>query len=196
MADTQQNERDISGAEEKNDITPAELTGEPLESDADTSRREVEEARAAAAGFKDQLLRKAAEFENYRRRTEADFANIIKNANENLMLSLIPVLDDFERSLKAGKESTDYDGFYKGVSLIQGKLTKILEAQGLTPFESAGKPFDVDLHDALLQVPRNDVPAHTVIEEVERGYMLHKKVLRHAKVVVSTTPPEDTDGKA
>jgi molecular chaperone GrpE len=71
-----------------------------------------------------------------------------------------------------------------------------LESQGLAPFDSAGKPFDVELHDALLQIPRADLPPHTVVEEVERGYMLNNKVLRHAKVIVSTTPPEVANGEA
>jgi molecular chaperone GrpE len=189
-------DQDDSAASEKADAQSPEVDGEATEGESDKLRRELQEARKAADTYKDQLLRKAAEFENYRRRTESDFASIIRNANENLMLALVPVLDDFERSLKAGKETADYDGFYKGVTMIQGKLSKILEAQGLESFDSVGKPFDVDLHDALLMVPREDVPAHTVVEEVERGYMVNKKVLRHAKVIVSTEPPEDADAEA
>jgi molecular chaperone GrpE len=74
------------------------------------------------------------------------------------------------------------------VELIYNKMVKILEKQGLVPFESLGKPFDVEYHDALMQIPREDVPPSTVVEEVERGYMFNDKVLRHAKVVVSMTP--------
>ena len=148
-------------------------------------RLKLAEAEKAAESFKDQLLRKAAEFENYKRRSEADYVSIIKSANEGLLSALIPILDDFARSLKSGKDMKDYDAFYRGVELIYNKFSKILEAQGLAPFESSGKPFDVEYHDALLQVPRGDVPPHTVIEEVERGYKLNDKVLRHAKVIVS-----------
>lgn len=148
----------------------------------------LEEAQKAAETYRDQLLRKAAEFENYKRRTEADVANVIRNANEALIFSLLPILDDFDRSLKHGKDHGDYDAFYRGVELIQSKLQKILDAEGLTPFESVGKPFDVAYHDALLQVPRPDVPPHSVVEEVERGYLLNDKVLRHARVIVSAEP--------
>jgi molecular chaperone GrpE len=196
MAEDQSFEQDISPADQKNETPPPESEERAADSELDKLRSALDEARSSANSFRDQLLRKAAEFENYRRRTEADISSIIKNANEGLILSLVPVLDDFERSLKAGKESTDYDGLYKGVALIHGKLTKILESQGLAPFDSLGKPFDVELHDALLQMPRPDLPPHTVVEEVERGYMLNNKVLRHAKVIVSTTPPEDANGEA
>jgi molecular chaperone GrpE len=160
----------------------------------DLLTQKVEELQKVADSFKDQFLRKAAEFENYKRRTEADLGNLIKNANEGLIISLLPILNDFVRSLKAGAENKDYDAFYKGVELIHNKFSKILEMQGLAPFESVGKPFDVEYHDALLQMPKEGVPPHTVIEEVERGYKLNDKVLRHAKVIVSaaSAPTEES----
>jgi molecular chaperone GrpE len=165
---------------------------EAAPSEIDLLRKTLEEAQSNAASLKDQLLRKAAEFENYKRRTEADFVNLIKTANETLLVSLIPILNDFVRSLKHGSEIKDYEAFYKGVELIYNKLSKALEAQGLVPFESTGKPFDVDYHDALLQIPRDDVPPHTVVEEVEQGYKLNNKVIRHAKVIVSSAPETTT----
>jgi molecular chaperone GrpE len=151
-------------------------------------QQKLEEAKATAEMCKDQLLRKAAEFENYKRRVEIDQVNFVKTANESLIGLLLPVLDDLTRSLKLGKEQKTYDAFYKGVELIQNKFMQVLENQGLSVFDSLGKPFDVDLHDALLQVPREDVPPSTVVEEVERGYKLYDRVLRHAKVVVSAEP--------
>ncbi|MBX2992565.1 MAG: nucleotide exchange factor GrpE [Bacteroidetes bacterium] len=159
--------------------------GTPHPSELDQLKLKIEELQAQVDSFKDQLLRKAAEFENYKRRTEADSINLIKNANEGLIVSLLPILNDFMRSLKAGAENRDYDAFYKGVELIHNKFSKILELQGLVPFDSVGKPFDVEYHDALLQMPKEGVPPHTVIEEVERGYKLNERVLRHAKVIVS-----------
>jgi molecular chaperone GrpE len=156
-------------------------------------RRRLEEAQKSADSYKDQLLRKAAEFENFKRRVDNDFTNLVKNANEGLIISLLPILNDFVRSLRHGKDLKDYDAFYKGIEMIYGKLTKALESQGLVPFESVGKPFDVDFHDALLQIPRDDVPPHTVIEEVERGYLLNDRVLRHAKVVVSAPAEAPVD---
>ena len=146
----------------------------------------LEEARKAADGYKDQLLRKAAEFENFKRRTEAEYLSLIRSANEGVLVSLIPVVEDIARSLRSVPEEESTTSFVKGVELIEQKLIKVLEQHGLRPFESFGKPFDVNYHDALLQVPRDDVPPGTVVEEVERGYMLLDKVLRHAKVVVSS----------
>jgi molecular chaperone GrpE len=151
-------------------------------------RTQLAEVQKTADTLKDQLLRKAADFENFRKRAEAEFAAVIRNANESLLLALIPTLDDFLRSLKSGKDQKDYDAFYRGVELICSKFSRTLENEGLVPFESVGKPFDVRFHDALLQIPRRDVPPHTVVEEVERGFMLNDRVLRHAKVVVSSAP--------
>ncbi len=159
----------------------------------DNLRTKIEELQKLADSNKDSFLRKAAEFENYKRRTEAEFGNIIRNATEGLILALLPILNDFVRSLKAGSEKKDYDSFYKGIELIYDKFSKILQMQGLASFDSVGKPFDVQYHDALLQMPKEDVQPNTVIEEVERGYTLNDKVLKHAKVIVSTSPSDDNE---
>jgi len=149
------------------------------------------ELEKQCAQLKDQLLRKAAEFDNYKRRTENDFASLTKFAAENIITQLVPVLDDFFRSLKSIKEKSETDSFYKGIELIYSKFLKVLEAQGLKAMEVVGKEFSVDVHDALMQIPRADVPPHTVLEEVEKGYLLFDKVIRHAKVVVSAAPTEE-----
>lgn len=146
----------------------------------------IAELEKQAAQLKDQLLRKAAEFDNYKRRTENDFASLARFAGENIIVQLLPVLDDFNRSLKSIKEKSESDSFTKGIELIYSKFLKVLEGQGLKTMEVVGKEFNVDFHDALMQMPRADVPPHTVLEEVEKGYLLFDKVIRHAKVVVST----------
>jgi molecular chaperone GrpE len=151
-------------------------------------KRKLEAVQKQSDTYKDQLLRKAAEFDNYKKRSEADYVNMVKIANEALLNSLIPILEDFTRSLKAGRETKDQESFYKGIELIYNKFTKALESHGLIAFDSVGKPFDVDYHDALLQVQRQDVPPHTVVEEIERGYKLFDKIIRHAKVIVSAEP--------
>ncbi|HLP17970.1 MAG TPA: nucleotide exchange factor GrpE [Bacteroidota bacterium] len=145
------------------------------------------------AQLKDQVLRKAAEFDNYKRRTENDFLTFTKYASENVIVQLLPVLDDFHRSLKTGKPQSGDDSFYKGIEMIAAKFLKVLQAQGLKPMDVIGKEFSVDFHDALLQVPRSDVPPHTIVEEVEKGYLLHDKVIRHAKVIVASEAPNETD---
>lgn len=160
----------------------------------ETEQEKREEAQKQAEYYKDLFLRKAAEFENFKRRSEAESVSIVKFANEDLLLAILPVIDDLERSLKQGKDRGESGAFYKGVELIHQKMLKILEGQGVKPFETVGKEFNVEFHDALLQVPKDGVPPHTVIEEVEKGYLYHEKVLRHAKVIVSSAPVEADSG--
>lgn len=138
--------------------------------------------------YKDLLLRKAAEFENYKKRVEHESASIVKFATEELILEFLPIVDDLERSLKLSKDRKDFESFYKGVELIYQKMLKVLADQGIKSMETVGKEFNVNYHDALMQIPREDVPPHTILEEVEKGYTLHDKVIRHAKVIVSTAP--------
>ena len=168
--------------------TGAEAAASPQ----DQLRRELEEAGKSAQSYKDQFLRKAAEFENYKRRSEAEYLNLVRSANESLITALLPIVEDLTRSLKAGSSRVDGEAFYRGVELIYQKLMKVLEAQGLAPFDSHGMPFDVDYHDALLQVARDDVPPGTVVEEIARGYKLNDKVLRHAKVIVSAAAQKES----
>jgi molecular chaperone GrpE len=148
--------------------------------------------------LRDQLLRKAAEFENYKRRSEGEFLALTKTANEGMLLSLLPVLDDLNRSLASGRDPQSHEAFFAGVEMIRAKFLKILEKHGVVPFPSTGKPFDVGFHDALMQLPREDVAPGTVIQEVDPGYLLHDKVLRHAKVIVSAQPTasEGANGEA
>ncbi|MFA6469291.1 MAG: nucleotide exchange factor GrpE [Bacteroidota bacterium] len=154
-------------------------------------RTELDIANESIASLKDQLLRKAAEFENYKRRTELNSLNVAKYASENVILSLLPIIDDLSRSLKSAKEKSEEDPFLKGIELIFNKVNKILESQGVKVIESVGKEFNVDFHDVMMQIPRADVAPHTIIEEIEKGYLLYDKVIRHAKVVVATSPIEE-----
>jgi molecular chaperone GrpE len=172
--------------------TPEETNAEPtgLEAQVKELQQKLEAAQKLADTYKDQLLRKAAEFDNYKKRSEADYAMTVKYASEALISSLIPILDDFSRSLKSGREVKEHESFFKGVELIYNKFVKLLESHGLVPFDSVGKPFDVNYHDALLQIPQSDIPPHTVVEEIERGYKLFDKIIRHAKVIVSTENPD------
>lgn len=153
----------------------------------------VTELEKQAASLKDQLLRKAAEFDNYKRRTEGEFAALSRFAAENLITQLLPVLDDLQRTVRSAKENPGSDALLKGAELVLAKFLKTLEGQGLKALDAAGKEFNVDYHDALMQVPRADVPPHTIVEEVEKGYQLFDKVIRHAKVIVAA--PADGEGK-
>ena len=155
----------------------------------------LEQADQQVAHYKDLFLRKAAEFDNFKRRMESETSAIIKFANEDLLLAILPVIDDLERSLKNTTDEGRNNPFYQGVELIYQKMLKVLETQGVKPFETVGKEFDVHYHDALLQVPKERIPPHTILEEVEKGYLYNDKVLRHAKVIVSAgaDPAQEVD---
>jgi molecular chaperone GrpE len=144
----------------------------------------LQKSKSENEALKERLLRIAAEFDNTKKRTEREIAQIILTANKRLILDLLPVVDDLERSLKISADQ-DPESFRQGVELIYQKLTGILKNQGVAPMESVGQPFDVDKHDALLQVEQPDAPSGIVVQEHEKGYCLHDAVLRHAKVVVS-----------
>lgn len=142
--------------------------------------------------LKDQLLRKAAEFENYKRRTEVYQSELLKYAAESFILKVLPVYNDFERSLSHIKEAKDVDAIKAGLQLVFDKFTKALNEQGVSRMETVGKEFDFNLHEALLQQEVEDAPPNTVIQEVEPGYLYKDKVLKHAKVIVSKEK-EETD---
>jgi molecular chaperone GrpE len=162
----------------------------PPESESDLLRKRIAELEKSIEVTKDQMLRKAADFENYKRRIENDMATISRFATEGLILELLPIIDDFTRSMKSVIDRREFGPFYQGIELIYNKFMKIIEGQGITPMECVGKEFNVEYHDALMQMPKEGIPPHTIIEEVEKGYMLNDKVLRHAKVIVASEPQD------
>lgn len=135
--------------------------------------------------YKELALRKAAEFENYKRRTENDQLNLLKYAAESLIIKLLPTIDDLERSLEHMTEEIDVQKIKEGIQLVYNKFMKTLDEQGVKKMESIGKPFSVEFHEALMQRADDSVPPHTVIDELETGYMYKDRVIRHAKVIVS-----------
>jgi molecular chaperone GrpE len=204
MAEDTANHTSTDNSSTRNKETPNQL---PELSEVDMLSAKVVELENSVAQYKDQLLRKAAEFENYKKRIENDSANLVRYANEELIEKLLPVIDDFDRLFNAMKNlqvnegvvsvPTENDSVTKGVELIYSKFKRILELQGVKQLEVVGKPFDPSLHDALMMMPSADHPAHTVLQEVERGYTLNDRVIRHAKVVVSSetenTPESSQD---
>jgi len=180
---------------EQQEVQPQEVPQQelPIKSELEIAIEKIAELEVANVTLKDQLLRKAAEFENYKRRTDQNSINFAKYASENIILELLPIIDDLSRSLKIGKEKSENDPFYKGVELILAKFHKILEVQGVKSMESIGKEFNVDFHDVMMQIPRTDIAEHIIIDEIEKGYFLNDKVIRHAKVVVATSPSESIE---
>lgn len=149
------------------------------------SDEKLNKLEAEVNQYKELMLRKAAEFENYKRRTENDQLNLLKYAAESLLIKLLPTIDDLERSLSHMTEETDVNKIKEGIQLVYNKFMKTLDDQGVKKIEAIGKPFDVEFHEALMQRADETVPPHTVLDELETGYMYKDRVIRHSKVIVS-----------
>lgn len=145
----------------------------------------IVELEKQTAELKDSLLRKVAEFENYKRRNENEQMNLLKYAAEPFIKSVLSVYDDFERSLSHIDDENSFESTKKGLLLVFDKFNKTLDAQGVKKIEAKGQPFDVHFHEALMQQPVEGVAPHTVLDVIEPGYLYKDKVIRHAKVIVS-----------
>jgi len=181
-------EKKQSDKETKNEETASE-NFQNEESDKDLKIAELEKE---IERLKDKFLRKAAEFENYKRRTENDQLNLIKYSAFSFILKLLPVMDDFERSLDHIEEAKDIEALKAGLKLVYEKLSKALDAEGVKKINAVGKPFDVNFHEAILQRKDDSVKPYTVLEEIEKGYLYKDKVVRHAKVIVSDESTEES----
>ncbi len=178
--------------QEEQNIEQADNKSENSTNDAKDEQKQLQSAEAKIAELEtqvkewnDKYLRKAAEFENYKRRTENDQFNLINYAAESFIVKILPIVDDFERSMEHIDDIDNNKSVKDGIKLVYEKLLKLLHEQGVKKIKSKGEPFNVDYHDALLQRKDDSVPAHTVLEEIESGYLYRDKVIRHAKVIVS-----------
>jgi molecular chaperone GrpE len=178
-------EPDTSGQSPEKDTESAGEANKPL-----TPEEKIAELEAQLAETKDQLLRKAADFENSRKRLNQEKQNSIEYANQSLLLDIIPIIDDFERAIQTGESglqtgTTDYNGLLEGVKMIEKRLTSQLESKwGLKRFNSAGEIFDPETHEALMMEKSPDVTETVVKEDLVKGYILKERVIRAAKVKV------------
>lgn len=150
----------------------------------------LERAKAEAAEKHDLYLRKVAEFENYRRRRDREFEELVRTANGELISRLLPVLENLERALNHSESGEGLDAYRKGVEMIVNQFKEVLRREGLESIESVGHAFDPNLHEALLQTRSEAYEPGVICEEIERGYRLGDRVIRHAKVIVSLGAPE------
>ena len=150
-----------------------------------TPEEKIAELEVKLAETHDQFLRKAADFENFRKRMNQEKQSAIEFANQSLLLDIIPIIDDFERAIQAGETSTDYTGLLEGVKMIEKRLASQLEAKwGLKRFNAAGQPFDPNIHEALYMEKSGEATEAVVQEDLVKGYMLKERVIRAAKVKV------------
>ncbi len=167
-------------APEAEDAQEAEMTEEN-----NILENKVADLEAQVAKEKKEYLFLMAEFDNFRKRTLKEKSEIIKNAGENVLKGLLPIMDDFERGLKAAESSDDKDAMKEGMNLIYNKLKKYLAQNGVKEFDPEDDTFDTERHEAISVVPVPDPEKKgKILDTVEKGYTINDKVLRHAKVVV------------
>lgn len=187
------NKEEKENAQEQTTKNETQETTESNENSSEQTSREnkkeltkEEQLEIELQEAKDKYLRLYSDFENFRKRTQKEKLDLFKTAGEEIITALLPVIDDFERASKAMQDAKDIDSVKDGMKLIHEKMLSILKQKGLEATPSQiGEPFNVELHDAITQVPapsKNEVGK--VIDEVEKGYSLNGKVIRYTKVVV------------
>ncbi|PIQ20961.1 MAG: nucleotide exchange factor GrpE [Cytophagales bacterium CG18_big_fil_WC_8_21_14_2_50_42_9] len=162
-------------------------TEEPVADENATTGTQAQSSKAEAelADMKDKYLRLYSEFDNFRRRTAKERNDLLKTANQEMVVALLPVVDDFERARQSMQNAQEVVSIKEGVDLIYNKLSNILQQKGLRPMTTIGTPFDAETQEAITQVPAPDESMKgKVMDEVEKGYYLNEKVVRFAKVVI------------
>ena len=174
VEETDKATEEVNSEEAKGEETPEEEEKDPLE-----------KAQEEIADLKDKWLRSVAEFENYRKRTLKERAELILNGGEKVITAILPILDDMERAIENGAKTDDPEVLREGMTLIHQKFMKTLEAQGVSKIETKNADFDTDVHEAVAMVPgMGDDKKGKVIDCLQEGYKLNDKVIRHAKVAV------------
>jgi molecular chaperone GrpE len=159
------------------DEANAVLEGEPVDP--------IEEAQGEARKFKDQWMRTAADFDNYRKRSRREVEDARKSGREDLLRELLPVFDNLERALTSAQRASDIKGVAEGLSMVMKQFEGTLGRVGITKISAIGQPFDPSIHEAIQQVETDDHPAGQVVSEVQPGYMQGDKLVRAAMVVVA-----------
>jgi molecular chaperone GrpE len=167
------------------DTPAAGATAPAPAAETDTLKAKVSELEAELAGYKDKYIRLAAEFDNYKKRMSRQFEIAVRSANDDLIQQIIPILDNFERAFEAAKASADLAPFHQGMEMIYRQFGEILQRLGVQVIATVGKEFNPHVHEAIQTMNETGQPAHTVLQEVQKGYTLNDRVLRAAKVIVN-----------
>lgn len=158
----------------------------------DDPEAELKAAEQKADEYYDRLLRASAEFDNYKKRTTREMRDVVRYANEKLLKELLSVADNLERAITSAQlDNAEDDALLEGVRLTLNEIEKILERHNVQPVKALGEPFDPNFHQAMMQAESEDQPVNTVIEEMQKGYVLHDRLLRPAMVVVSKAKSKD-----
>lgn len=157
---------------------------QPIQKELPPEKPEAELLKEQLSEQKNMFLRTLADFDNYKKRTAMDKAQFIQFANETLITELLPILDGFSRAMDAAEKIEAGEEMTKGLALIKKQLEDILKKYGVCEIEALGKPYDPNVHEAILQ-KEDDGPEGVIIEEAQKGYALHKRVIRPSMVIVS-----------
>ena len=160
------------------DLQQEEPVRDMMDSDIEALRKSLEESQNG-------YLRVLADFDNFRQRQREETARLTSSARENLILKLLPMVDNFDRTLQATEAEHSYESLVEGVTLTLKHIREMLEKEGLEPIEAVGQEFNPELHDALMRVETDEYPDNTIVDEIEKGYMLNGKVLRPSRVRVA-----------
>ena len=180
------NEDPVEETDKEAEATAEETAEDNAEKEQEPEEKApLEKAQDEISELKTQLLYKVAEFENYRKRTLKERAELILNGGEKFITAILPIIDDMERAIENGEKTDDPKVLREGMSLIHQKFIKALEAQGVSTIETDNADFDTDVHEAVAMVPgMGDDKKGKVIDCLQKGYKLNDKVIRHAKVAV------------
>ncbi len=180
---------DTDRAEQAQEDQPTEA----VESKPDDELSQEERLKKQIEELDDRLLRTVAEFDNYRKRQARQYQETVKAAGDRVLTDLLDIIDNLQRALEHADDKTDFESFRKGTELIFNQMQNILNKYEVEPIESVGKPFDPNLHEALMQVASDEYGEGVIAVEMTKGYKRGDRVLRHAKVGVSTGAPNNDE---
>ena len=162
-----------------------DLDAEAMQAQLEELGKQIEQERKSAEEARNQYLRTLADFQNFRRRSEEQKGESGQFANRELILGLLPIIDNFERALAAAEKSQSYESLVGGVGLTLRQILDYLKKNGVDPIDAVGKEFDPNFHEAVMRVDDGEHPENTVVDELQRGYTMHARVLRPSMVKVA-----------
>ena len=177
------NDSDGMGIDRKSECA-VNIDGSAQEDPKSELATRLQAAQKEASENHDKYVRAVAELENYKKRTAKEKADMLKFGNESILRDILPMVDNLDRALKHAETSCDFESFRKGLELLRSQLVSSLEKHGLEAMDCANKPFDPNFHEAMLQVDTNTYENNQIVDEFEKGYLLHGRLLRPAKVSV------------
>jgi len=186
FAAEEQEQQETTAAESQGPVNEAGAAEAQAEEMADQGQDELARLKAEVEETQQRFVRAQADFDNFRRRTQKEKEELAKYASMKLVTELVPVIDNFERAMATVPEGTESESFSKGIQMIFRQLETVLNNEGLTAMDTVGQPFNPEFHQAIMQVESDEYEEGTVVEEVQKGYMLKDKVLRPAMVKVSS----------